>query len=106
MPEHAIALYSRKRVGEVALLAAIGVSFYLCWRLAEPFLTAITWALALAVVGFPLQRLLEARLKPGLAAAITLVIVTLVLVGPCVLLLQSLLDEAGSGIALLRQNLN
>jgi predicted PurR-regulated permease PerM len=99
-------LYSRRRVAETALLLALAFSFYLCWRLIEPFLTSIIWAIALAVVGHPVQRFLERHLKPGLAAFIALTLITLLLVAPGVLLVQNISDEARGSIAWLRQNLS
>src|SRR5437879_13692403 len=105
MPQESNSLYSRKTVSEAALLLAIGVAFYLCWRLAQPFLTAVTWALALAVVGHPLDRLLERHLKPGLAALLTLIIITVMLVAPGFLLIQNLRDDATCDLTLLRPNL-
>lgn len=46
----------------LAQLAITCLGIYLCYRIALPFLTAATWAVALAVVGLPLHR----RLARGL----------------------------------------
>src|SRR5690606_11963468 len=52
----------------VAILAAVAI--YLSYRLALPFVPALTWALALAVVLVPVQQRLERRLgRPALAAS-------------------------------------
>jgi predicted PurR-regulated permease PerM len=47
---------SRERVETLVLLLATLFASYRCFRLAEPFLPALTWALALAVVGYPVHR--------------------------------------------------
>ena len=44
---------SRSHVQTLVLMAATAVGFYLCYRLALPFLAAFAWALALAVLFSP-----------------------------------------------------
>ena len=98
-------LISRKRVQEVGLLVAICVAFWLCWQLTRPFLAAITWALALAVVGHPLHRRLEHWLRPNFAALLAVIAVLIILLAPGALLLQKALDEAGGGFATVGESL-
>ena len=67
---------SRKRVEALGLLLATLFAIYLCFRLTEPFLPALTWALALAVVGYPVHRWMQKRIRhPSIAAGITLAII-------------------------------
>ena len=54
---------SRERALVLVLIVATALAFYVCYRLALPFLPAITWALALAVVAHPLHGLIAARVK-------------------------------------------
>lgn len=62
----------RSHVRTLVLMAATVLGIYLCYLMALPFLPAITWALALAVLFSPFQRRLEARrIHPGLAAAVS-----------------------------------
>ena len=68
-PAGATAGYSRERIGYAVLLLVTCIGVYLCWLLAKPFLTAITWALAWAVVGHPLHRYLLRFLKSNLSSA-------------------------------------
>jgi len=78
-----------------AILAAIGV--YLCYRLAQPCLPSLVWAGALALVFTPLQRRIEARVRrPNLAAAFSLVIIGLLVVGPATWFAQKLAENATS----------
>jgi predicted PurR-regulated permease PerM len=85
----------RKRIGNAALLLATGVAFYLCWLLARPFLAAITWALALAVIGYPLYRRLEGRLRPNLAALISVLTIAVILLAPGFLAAAGNLQRSG-----------
>ena len=52
---------SRSHVQTLVLMAATAVGIYLCYRLALPFLPALAWALALAVVFTPFHRWLESK---------------------------------------------
>jgi predicted PurR-regulated permease PerM len=62
----------------LVLLAATALAVYVCCRLAEPFLPALAWALALAVVAHPLHTWLLRRLhRPSLAAGLAVGPVTL-----------------------------
>ncbi len=101
-----VALYSQKRITDAALLLATCIAFYLCWLLARPFLAAISWALALAVVGHPLHRWLERWLRPNFAALVALIALTVILLAPGIFLLQKVFDEAGGSLATIAKNLN
>lgn len=69
---------TRERVLTLVLLAATGLAVYVCYRLALPFLPALTWALALAVVAHPLHGRVLGRLgRPNLAAALSVALVAL-----------------------------
>src|SRR5438093_11481510 len=66
----------------LALVAALVLALYLCWRLILPFLDVLLWATVLVVVFQPVHRRLYARLsRPGWTATCStlLVIVTLLL---------------------------
>jgi hypothetical protein len=56
---------SRQRALVLVLLAATTVAVYLCYRLALPFLPALAWALALAVVAHPLPQLARTTPPPS-----------------------------------------
>jgi len=60
---------SRERALAVVLAAATALAFYLCYRLARPFLPALAWALALAVVAHPLHAWIARRVKNANVAA-------------------------------------
>jgi predicted PurR-regulated permease PerM len=98
--------YPGKQVRDAALLLLTGLALYLCWLLAQPFLTAIAWALTLAVVAHPLHRRFELFLHPNLAALFSVIVVALVLLTPGAFLLQKFFDEASGALRLIEQNLN
>lgn len=84
-------------VRALVLIVATGAAVYGCFRLAEPFLAALAWALALAVLFAPLHRRLEAKLKrPNLAAAIALILITITVVAPTMFVAERIIAEAAS----------
>jgi len=46
--------FSRERVLALTLLGATVLVFYVCYLLVQPFLPALAWALALAVIAYRL----------------------------------------------------
>ena len=77
--------FTRERI-LVVVLAAITVGiFYLCYLITLPFVPALAWALAIAVVAHPLHEWLRRRLKSNsLGAAIAVVVVTVTILTPAV----------------------
>jgi predicted PurR-regulated permease PerM len=91
---------SRERVLALVLLVATALAVYLCYQLTRPFLPALAWALALAVVAHPLHDWLERRLRrPNLAAGASVVLVAVAIVAPTMLLTQRLGREVAWGVA-------
>ena len=89
---------SRSHVHALVMMAATVVGLYLCYRMAAPFVPALAWALALAILLAPLQRRLEPKLRsPGLAAGVLVLLVGVVLVLPAMLVADHLIDEAYRG---------
>ena len=94
---------SRNHIYMVVLLAATAIGIYLCYRLAEPFLPALAWALALAVLFIPFHRRLESKFKnPNLAASISVLVIGLIVVVPAAFVGQRLISEAVKGIDTVR----
>jgi predicted PurR-regulated permease PerM len=83
------------------LLGATALGLFVCGWLIEPFLPALTWALALAVLFTPLQRWLEAKLPhPGWAAIVSVVLIALIVVVPVTFVGQRLVQQAAEGAEL------
>ena len=94
---------SRSHVQILVLIAATALGIYLCYRLAQSFLAAIGWALALAVLFTPLHRWIELRLKrPNLAATVTILVVGLIVVVPATFVGQRLIMESARGAEIIK----
>lgn len=81
----------------VVITCAIG---YLCYRLILPFLAPLAWALALALIAHPLHRWIKRRIPhSNSAAAISVVIVALVIVTPAIFVTQHLVRETTNAVS-------
>ncbi len=88
----------RDRVQSLVLAVATALGIFLCYRLAVPFLPAVAWALALAILFAPFQRWLEAKLKrPSLAAGVAVLVIGLMVVVPATFVGQRLVQQAAQG---------
>jgi len=86
--------WSRTRLRGIALAVLAGVGIYLCYRLALPCIPSLIWAGALALVCAPLHRRIEARVRrPSLAAAVSLVIIGLLVVVPATWFAHKLAEQ-------------
>lgn len=83
------------RSGSLVLVAATTIGIFLCFRLVQPFLSALVWALALATLFLPFQRRLESILPAkGLAATCSVLVAGLIVVIPAVFVGERLANEA------------
>ena len=86
----------------LVLIVVTAVGLGLCCLLAQPFLPALSWALALSVLFTPFQRWLESRLTySGLAASIAVVVIAFIVVVPVIFVAQSLVVQAEQGARLI-----
>lgn len=84
----------QRQANTAFLLALAAFALYLCYRIAQPFLTAIFAAIVLAIVFYPLHvRVKRLIVRPQWAASVSTLVVILVVILPTVLL----------GIAVTRQ---
>jgi predicted PurR-regulated permease PerM len=75
-------------VGSVLLL-------FLCWLIVKPFLPAVCWAFGLALIVQPFHQWLCRKVSRGnLAAAVSVIVIAVVLVAPAILLTRVLVLEA------------
>lgn len=89
-----------------ALFILTVLLLYGCYLVARPFVTALTWAIALAVAAFPLHRWISRRIKVrSLAAGATLLLVIIVIVAPAFFIGQQVAREVAKGVEQLRANL-
>jgi predicted PurR-regulated permease PerM len=77
--------------------------FYLAFLVVKPFLTAIAWALALAILGMPLHKWIRRFIKqPNVAALLTVSILVIAVIVPLSFVGERLVAEAIDAATLLR----
>ena len=91
-------LGSPNRMRAYVVLAMTIGALLVCVLLALPFLAALTWALALAILCMPSHRWIESKIKsPSLAALISVCWIGLVVVMPAIWISARLMTEAAAG---------
>jgi predicted PurR-regulated permease PerM len=91
-------LGSRGAVRTLVVLLATTLGVFFCYRMAAPFLDAIVWALALAVLCAPVQCWLELRFRRPTVVAIINVLIASLIVGAAITFVgQHLLYQAAKG---------
>ena len=79
------------------MMTALGVA--LCVVMIGPFIPGLAWALALAVIALPMHRRLQRSIRiPNIAAALSVGIVALMLLGPAVFLGWRIGKQASEGL--------
>ena len=98
---------SKTHVQTLVLMVATVLGFFLCYRMAVPFLPGLVWALGLAVLFAPFQRWLEARIKRrALAAMVAVLVIALIVVVPLTFIGQKLVVQAAKGAELIEFKVN
>jgi predicted PurR-regulated permease PerM len=94
---------TRERALVLVLIAATAIAFYVCYRIAQPFIPAIVWATALAIIAYPLHGWILSRInRPNIAAGITVFVVGLAIIGPGVFIGQTLISQIGKSAAAIK----
>jgi predicted PurR-regulated permease PerM len=101
--EEGESFWSRNRLSAAVLLVVTTLLFYACYLMARPFLPALAWALALAIVAGPLHRWIARRISnSGLAAALSVLLVAIVIVAPMAFLLQMVGNKAAESLQVIQ----
>lgn len=88
---------SRERVQTLVLLAATGIVLYLCYRLLQPFLPSLSWALALAIVAYPMHRWIAGKVgRPNIAATLSVILVSILLIAPAIFVVYQISRETAT----------
>jgi len=94
---------SRRNIHALALMVPTAIGLYLCYLMALPFVPALTWALALAVLFMPVHRWLESALKhTSVAASVSVLLIGVTVVVPATFMGQRLVSEAATGADTIR----
>lgn len=95
---------SQRNIQTLVLFVATVFGIYLCYRLVAPFLSALVWALSLAVLFLPFQRWVESKIRhPGLTALVSVLVIGLMVVVPVSFLAQRLVLQATAGAQLIEK---
>jgi predicted PurR-regulated permease PerM len=93
----------RDRVLSLTLIVGTALAFYVCYLLVLPFMSVLTWALALAVVAHPVHKWIARRIRhANLAAGLAVFLVTVTIIAPAVVVTERLVQEAISGVQTLK----
>jgi predicted PurR-regulated permease PerM len=87
-----------ERVSDIVFLAAVCLIGWLAYRIAEPFLSEIAWALVIWVCLEPVRLRLQPRLGPTRTALVLTLGVVVVIVVPVVFVGSALVAEAGPAV--------
>ncbi len=79
--------------GKWILLTITAIVLYLCWTMVAPFVSVLTWSIALAIMTNPLSRRLRGRFSNTVAALLVVSLVVVVLGGLLVFLSHRLINE-------------
>ena len=92
-----------RRVQPLVLMLVIALGIYLCFQITLPVLPALVWALALAMLFVPMHRGIETRVRHrAVAAAISVMIVAVIVVVPATWVAGRLITELGHGAEIVR----
>lgn len=90
---------TRQPASYIFLGAMVAAALYGCYQLLTPFLSAVAWALAFAVVGSPLHRFFGRRVRnPNVAAGISVTLVACILILPAWIASDLLVRQATMAI--------
>ncbi len=86
----------RKVIAQAVALALLGLLLWLAYAVVKPFLIAIGWAVMITVVTYPIYARLRRKLKgrTGLAAALMVLGIVVLLVAPTIALISTLGRQA------------
>jgi len=83
-----------KLVRWVGLLAATVIALYLCWKMLEPFIEVLLWAVVLVIVFMPVHMRVRARVgSPGLSAMLSCLLAVVVILVPLTLVSLAIVRE-------------
>jgi len=86
--------------GFVALIAVLLIALYVCWLMFQPFFNVLMWAGVLCVVFYPMHRRIRARTgKPSLAAALSTLLVVLLILLPVTAVTVAVVRELSGAAA-------
>ncbi len=95
-----------ERFSQLVFYATVLLIGYLAWRMVQPFLGGIGWAVVLAICLEPLRERLTPRLGRNRAAALLTVLVLLLIVLPVVFVGVTIVNEGGPAVSYVEAQLH
>ncbi len=78
----------------ITLLLLLGTLGYLTYGIMSPFFVAIAWSIVISIVFYPVFAFISRRIKfRAIAAAMTIILILIILIGPTTYLTLMLIDE-------------
>jgi predicted PurR-regulated permease PerM len=94
---------NRKQILTIVLIAATAVALYLCYLIAQPFIASLAWALALAVLAFPVYKRIRSYVgNQNLAAGLMTFLLAAVVVAPMIVLTRQITREIWRNVEYVR----
>jgi predicted PurR-regulated permease PerM len=94
-----------ERIDQTLALAGLALIIVGCYLVLRPFLTAVLWAVILAVTLWPLNHAMQPRLGRSAAALVMVVLITLVVVAPFALVTSQVAENGPRALAWFRSAL-
>jgi predicted PurR-regulated permease PerM len=92
-------LWTRSRLLVPVLFICTAILFYLCCLLARPFLPALAWGLALAILADPIHQWIGKRTRhEPLAAGLSVLLVAFILVLPAWFVVRTIVQQATASV--------
>jgi len=89
----------REYITTALFFLIVGIFFYLFYRLMVPFFSPIAWAGILVIVFYPLYKWLLKKVRHSwLASLISCILIFIIIIGPFIYLLASLVNEAATAV--------
>ncbi|MGE0172569.1 MAG: AI-2E family transporter [Oligoflexales bacterium] len=96
--------FPTNKIFTVVLLIGTAITFYLCYLMLKPFISSLVWALALAVVAYPLHKRMKRKIRSNnISAALMVLMITLLFIGPLAFVTQQVTGEVSSAVGFLEK---
>ncbi len=98
--------WTRDHALVLVLVVATALLIYLCWQIARPFVGAIAWALALAIVARPIHRWISDHMpkRQGLAAGLSVAVIAVIIVAPAAFVGSHLIQQATASAKVVQES--
>jgi predicted PurR-regulated permease PerM len=91
---------TKAKLGTLILVAFTAIALYLCYQILKPFFPVLSWALAIAIVSYPLYARISQKIRNETASSmVSVILIGLLIVLPIAYIGKSLFQQAYGFIA-------